>query len=93
MQLVVTVPEHHPSYEDHFPEGVIVPGVVLLELILQACRSNGINITSIRSAKFLDSPAPGTQLTLEIEQKKSSYTVIAKAADHVFLNLSLADAR
>jgi 3-hydroxyacyl-[acyl-carrier-protein] dehydratase len=59
MNEIVThasVPREHPSLPGHFPGRPIVPGVVLLNLVLEAIRgelSSGVALQSIVSAKFL----------------------------------------
>jgi 3-hydroxyacyl-[acyl-carrier-protein] dehydratase len=59
MNEIVThtrVPPEHPSLPGHFPGRPIVPGVVLLNLVLEAIRTeltSGVTLQSIVSAKFL----------------------------------------
>jgi 3-hydroxymyristoyl/3-hydroxydecanoyl-(acyl carrier protein) dehydratase len=59
MNEIVThtrVPREHPSLPGHFPGRPIVPGVVLLNLVLEAIRAEltaAVTLQSIVSAKFL----------------------------------------
>ena len=72
MNINLQIPSDHPSYPDHFPGMTIVPGVVLLELILNACNRLGFSTTSLNSCKFLKLVQPGQQLQLQVETPVSS---------------------
>jgi 3-hydroxyacyl-[acyl-carrier-protein] dehydratase len=51
-----SVPREHPSLPGHFPGRPIVPGVVLLNLVFEAIRTQfnaDVELQSIVSAKFL----------------------------------------
>jgi 3-hydroxymyristoyl/3-hydroxydecanoyl-(acyl carrier protein) dehydratase len=64
----IHVPAQHPSFEGHFPGAPLLPGVVLLDEMLQALgpvASGGG--WSISTAKFLHPVRPGETLTLEHE--------------------------
>jgi 3-hydroxymyristoyl/3-hydroxydecanoyl-(acyl carrier protein) dehydratase len=68
------VPPQHPSLAGHFPGHPIVPGVVLLDLVLEAIRSHGaatstgqpLRLASIVSTKFLQAVAPDTRVDLQV---------------------------
>src|SRR5437763_11389720 len=60
------VPAHHPAFEGHFPGAPLLPGVVLLDEMLQAVRAEPG--WTIASAKFLHPVRPGETLTLEHER-------------------------
>jgi 3-hydroxyacyl-[acyl-carrier-protein] dehydratase len=60
------VPAQHPSFEGHFPGAPLLPGVVLLDEMLQAVGAVGPG-WSIAMAKFLHPVRPGETLTLEHE--------------------------
>ncbi|WP_223247369.1 hypothetical protein [Sulfuriferula sp. AH1] len=58
-----TVPADHPAFAGHFPGMPILPGVVLLDIALQAIAdANSIALDSceIGSVKFLSPAAPRT---------------------------------
>lgn len=63
------VPHDHPSLPGHFPGRPIVPGVVLLDLALDAIRSSSnstLRLESIVSAKFLQAVAPDERIDMKI---------------------------
>jgi 3-hydroxyacyl-[acyl-carrier-protein] dehydratase len=65
----IIVPHDHPSLPGHFPGRPIVPGVVLLELALDAIRSSSksaLRLESIVSAKFLQAVAPDQLIDMKI---------------------------
>ena len=63
-----TVPLDHPAFAGHFPGTPILPGVVLLDIALQAiAASNGITLDQceISSVKFLSPASPGDELLIQ----------------------------
>lgn len=63
-----TVPLDHPAFPGHFPGTPILPGVVLLDIALQAiARARGIALDGceISSVKFLSPANPGDKLVIE----------------------------
>ena len=65
----LTVPAQHPAFDGHFPGAPLLPGVVLLDEMLEAVRVAGAGDSawSISTAKFLHPVRPGDTLTLEHE--------------------------
>jgi 3-hydroxymyristoyl/3-hydroxydecanoyl-(acyl carrier protein) dehydratase len=66
----IVVPHDHPSLAGHFPGHPIVPGVVLLDEVLDAIRAScaaKIRLASIVSTKFLRAVAPGTRVDLQVK--------------------------
>ena len=73
VQLVLQIPLDHPSFPGHFPGQPIVPGVVLLDEVMQAATRHmagwdhaskpGI---SIAVCKFLQPVLPGATLELTL---------------------------
>ena len=57
-----TVPADHPAFPGHFPGRPIVPGVVLLDKLVQAVEAGGRKVNAIGSAKFLNPVGPGATL-------------------------------
>jgi len=64
------VPHEHPSLPGHFPGHPIVPGVVLLDLVFGAIRTElggATTLIAIVSAKFLRAVAPDTRVDVHIK--------------------------
>lgn len=62
-----TVPLDHPAFAGHFPGTPILPGVVLLDVALQAiAHASGIALDpcEISSVKFLSPANPGDELAI-----------------------------
>jgi 3-hydroxymyristoyl/3-hydroxydecanoyl-(acyl carrier protein) dehydratase len=58
-----TVPADHPAFAGHFPARPIVPGVVLLDRVMQIVAATlGEQVIGIGSAKFLSPVGPGATL-------------------------------
>ncbi len=65
----ILVPLDHPSLAGHFPGHPIVPGVVLLDAVLETIRGahdRTLRLVSILSAKFLRAVEPGMRIDLQI---------------------------
>ena len=63
-----TVPLDHPAFAGHFPGTPILPGVVLLDIALQAiAEASGIVLDhcEISSVKFLSPAKPGDELEIQ----------------------------
>lgn len=62
------IPPDHPAFAGHFPGRPILPGVVLLDTVLQViARTSGITLDrcEISSVKFLSPANPGDELLIE----------------------------
>lgn len=63
-----TVPMDHPAFTGHFPGMPIMPGVVLLDIALNAMVDTSdavLNACEISSVKFLSPANPGEVLTIQ----------------------------
>ena len=68
------VPKDHPAFAGHFPGTPILPGVVLLDIALQAIADiSGIALDTceISSVKFLSPAKPGDELTIQHSRSAS----------------------
>lgn len=63
------IPAEHPSLAGHFPGNPVVPGVLLLEQVLDAAEGLGLSRGPLRLAqvKFLAPLLPEQAATVEIE--------------------------
>jgi 3-hydroxymyristoyl/3-hydroxydecanoyl-(acyl carrier protein) dehydratase len=60
------VPANHPAFAGHFPNRPIVPGVVLLDRVIQLIAAEcGNQVVTIGSAKFLHPVGPDTTLDIQ----------------------------
>lgn len=78
--LILQIPREHPSYAGHFPGQPIVPGVVLLDLVLQAAEQGpGWNSPAaaldIPVCKFVQAVLPGAVLALQLSADADSDTL------------------
>ena len=63
-----TVPLNHPAFAGHFPGRPILPGVVLLDLVLQSLNASSavaLERCEISSVKFLSPARPGDELLIQ----------------------------
>jgi 3-hydroxymyristoyl/3-hydroxydecanoyl-(acyl carrier protein) dehydratase len=69
------VPAQHPAFDGHFPGAPLLPGVVLLDEMLQVLPPASGSGWTIATAKFLHPVRPGETLTLEHEPPLANGTV------------------
>lgn len=81
LHLSLPIPREHPSYAGHFPGQPIVPGVLLLDLVLQAAegladwpgRVDGP--LEFPVCKFMQAVSPGALLALTLSAGSSAGTL------------------
>ena len=66
------VSDDHPSLPGHFPGNPIVPGVVILQHVMEAARrylatAGGGRVCEVASAKFLHPLLPGQNADIRVE--------------------------
>jgi len=71
-QVDIRVPASHPALEGHFPGNPLVPGVVLLELLLEAAAARlarPVHLRALPQAKFMSAlrSEESAHGTLEVE--------------------------
>jgi 3-hydroxyacyl-[acyl-carrier-protein] dehydratase len=71
-QAKIITPSEHPSYEGHFPGRPVVPGVLLLELIVDAIARGAPR--NVGSTKFHQVLAPGESCALHWTSIESQVT-------------------
>jgi len=73
-ERMVAISPDHPSLPGHFPGHPVVPGVVLLNEIVETLRGmvgQPIVVTGIPSVKFVSPLKPGEALTIRLEQEEA----------------------
>ena len=60
------VPAAHPALPGHFPGRPIVPGVLLLDAVLEAARADGHTPVGVRRAKFAAPVLPGCDVEIAL---------------------------
>jgi 3-hydroxyacyl-[acyl-carrier-protein] dehydratase len=84
---------NEPQFTGHFPHNPIMPGVLIIEALAQACGLLSMKslteegetfgeyyLVGIDNARFKRSAVPGDQLRLEVEHKKNRRNIWSYAA-------------
>ena len=69
-----TIPADHPSLPGHFPGRPLVPGVLLLDRVLEAIEARNPALGALRlpQVKFLQPLLPGEEARVELESISAS---------------------
>lgn len=60
------IPFDHPCLDGHFPDAPIVPGVVVLDRVIEAVQTaNATRVTGIRRCKFVSGLYPDQDCRIE----------------------------
>jgi 3-hydroxyacyl-[acyl-carrier-protein] dehydratase len=68
------IPASHPSLPGHFPGQPIVPGVLILDVVVQALREwrPHSRVAALPNVKFLSPLLPGEPFSIELSQEDAS---------------------
>jgi 3-hydroxyacyl-[acyl-carrier-protein] dehydratase len=71
------IPDTHPSLPGHFPGNPVVPGVVILDAVLQALYAwqPGSRLARMPSVKFVSPLRPGQPFIIELSQEDATRPV------------------
>ena len=71
MQASFTIKSSHPSLKGHFPGNPVVPGVVILDEIINIIKlaKPGFTVDAIPMVKFTQPLLPGQQVLVELVEK------------------------
>ena len=77
-----SVPHDHPSLPGHFPGRPLVPGVVVLERVLDAIEAGhgALGVIRLPQVKFLQPLLPGEQARVELERIEPAQVGSARCA-------------
>lgn len=82
LEWSATVAAEHPALPGHFPGQPIVPGVVLLDAVVQALQARGqAPVRRIASAKFLRPVAAGEALAFSCEGEGKTLRFAVRCGD------------
>ncbi|HEY8609838.1 MAG TPA: hypothetical protein VIL69_00945 [Roseomonas sp.] len=66
------LPANHPCFPGHFPGRPVVPGVVLLDQVMEAARAAGLGVAArLPSAKFLRPVGPEEEVAVTLRRTPS----------------------
>lgn len=74
------VPAGHPSLTGHFPGNPVVPGVLVLDCVMDALhRAGGMQVVHLQRVKFVSALRPGetAQGCWEVEGTRAAFRVTA----------------
>ncbi len=77
-ERMVAISPAHPALPGHFPGHPVVPGVVLLNEIVETLRGmvrQPVVVTGMPSVKFVSPLKPGEALTIHIEQEEPGHAL------------------
>lgn len=81
-------------FQGHFPSNPVVPGVLIIETMAQACQvllnDSRLSLAKIKRARFREMVRPGDQLLIKVKQKAVNvFTTEAYLNEKVACNAEL----
>ncbi len=86
LEFDFVVPMDHPALAGHFPGRPLVPGVLVLDHVLQAVRAHsGKKIVRLAQVKFLSAllPSERAHTSCEVDQERVNFRVTAQRGGQV----------
>ncbi|MGQ0618694.1 MAG: hypothetical protein ACT4QA_02070 [Panacagrimonas sp.] len=93
LRVEAVIAAGHPSLPGHFPGAAVVPGVVVLDAVVQAAERGfgAFRLCGIPAVKFLRPLLPDQRFDIAIERRSDAlWTFRCESADGVFAQGSLA---
>ncbi len=87
--IKIDVPEYHPCYAHHFPDGALVPGALLLSWIAKKMRGEQLELTGVKTLKFLRPVEPGQQCVLKLDHRDTTAKISLTTSGKVVLKGSV----
>ena len=85
-----TLDPGHPALAGHFPGRPLLPGVLLLDQVIAAAAAQGVIVTRVQSAKFLQAVLPGETCEIVLEARAGRLRAECRVADRLVLQAVLA---
>ncbi len=63
--------KEHPALAGHFPGNPIVPGVVILDHVLQCAAEAGLQVHAVANAKFLSPLQPDNRCSITFSESRT----------------------
>ncbi len=82
--VVFSIPADHPCLAGHFPGDPIVPGVVVLDRVIDAVQGQADRgVTGIRRCKFARPLRPGERCTAEWTRQEDTVRFVCTVAQDI----------
>ncbi len=83
-QATLSVPATHPALPGHFPGTPVVPGVLLMDLVLQCAEGwlqGALTVQALRQVKFHTPLLPDetAELTVDLEGERLAFRIVRGA--------------
>lgn len=83
-RCVFSIGPSHPCLPGHFPDNPIVPGVVVLERVIEAVAlDSGARVLGIQRSKFVKPLRPGRECTIEWRPQAAAVRFVCSDSDGV----------
>jgi 3-hydroxymyristoyl/3-hydroxydecanoyl-(acyl carrier protein) dehydratase len=83
-RAALRVPPTHPALPGHFPGRPVVPGVVILDQVIDAaerCSGHPLQVTALPVAKFLSPLLPGVAAAVQFSRHGKAWSFVVTSGD------------